>query len=334
MAATAAGGYMTLLDRAKITDPDGGIAKIIELQQQQVGILDDIHWEECNSDMTHRYSQRISLPAVGYRYVAEPSPASKSTNAQVQDGCGILTGWSEIPEETVKIGGKAAEVRFSEAVSFWDAMMQTFGGKLRTANKAVTPKEFTGFYARYNSKAGVTGQNIIDCGGVQSDNTSILYVGWGPRTIHCIYPKGMTAGIDHKDFGLQVLQDTTVPGGSRLAVFQERWQWMHGLAVKDWRFAARGCNIDISNLTSKSSAADLPETLIRLWHRMPHHNGTREAINMSRTAFEMLDIQCRDDVTTGGQLKYDDVYGKTVPTFRKVPIRIDDQQLETEAQVT
>lgn len=333
MAATNASGYMTLLDRAKITDPDGGIAKIIELQQQQVGILDDIHWEECNMDSSHRYTQRTALPSVGYRYVAEPSAASKSTNAQLNDQTGILTGWSEIPEETANIGGHRAEVRFSEAVAFWESMMQTFGGKLRTANHAATPKEFTGFYARYNLLAGVTGQNIVTGGGSGSDNTSMLYVGWGPRTVHCIYPKGMKAGIDHKDFGLQVLQDTTVPGGSRLAVYQERWQWMHGLAVKDWRFAVRGCNIDVSNLVAKSSAADLPEMLIKMWHRLPHHNGIREAIMMSRTCFEMLDIQLRDDVIAGGQLKYEDVYGKTVPTFRRVPIRIDDQQLETEATV-
>lgn len=333
MAATNAGGYMTLLDRAKITDPNGGIAKIIELQQQQLGILDDIHWEESNRDFSHAYSQRTSLPTVGYRYIAEPSPASKSTNAQLNEQMGILTGWSEIPEETADIGGKRAEVRFSEAVSFWESMMETFAGKLRTANHAVTPKEFTGFYPRYNLKAGVTGQNIVDGGGVGSDNTSMLYIGWSPRTIHCIYPKGMKAGIDHKDFGLTVLQDTTVPGGTRLAVYQERWQWMHGLVIKDWRFAARGCNIDISNLVTKSSAADLPDMLIKMWHRFPHHNGLRESIVMSRTNFEMLDIQCRDDVQLGGQLKYEDVFGKTVPTFRRIPIRIDDQQLETEAQV-
>lgn len=331
MAATNAGGYMTLLDKAKITDPDGGISKIIELQQQQIGILDDIHWEESNMDTSHRYAQRTSLPAVGYRYVAEPSAASKSTNAQLNDHTGILTGWSEIPQETAEIGGHLKEVRMSEAVSFWESMMQTFGGKLRTANHAATPKEFTGFYARYNALTGITSQNVINGGGVGSDNTSMLMVGWGPRTVHCIYPKGMKAGIDHKDFGLQVLQDSTVPGGSRLAVYQERWQWMHGLVVKDWRFVARGANIDVSNLVLQSSAADLPEMLIKMWHRFPHHNGIREAVMLSRTTFEMLDIQLRQDVQTGGQLTYENVFGKTVPTFRKIPIRVDDQQLENEA---
>jgi hypothetical protein len=131
-----------------------------------------------------------------------------------------------------------------------------------------------------------------------------------------------------------VLQDTTVPGGSRLAVYQERWEWKHGLAVKDWRFAARACDIDVTALVTKTSAEDLPDMFIRLWHRFPHHNAIREGYYVSRTLFEMLDIQLRDDVSSGGQLKYEEVFGKLVPTFRGIPIRIDDQQLENEGVVS
>ncbi len=338
MAATASGGYMTLVDQAKLKDPNGGIAEVVELLKQSNACLDDIYWAEGNLDAGHQSTVRTSLPTVGYRYVGEASPTGKSTTAQINDQTGILTAWSEVPKETAERGGHLAETRMSEAEPFLEAMNQKFVGKLKYGNGSLVPKEFTGFFPRYASTAGVTGQNVILCGGAGSDNTSILLVGWSKKTVFCVFPKGTKAGIEHEDFGLQVLQDVAATGpqlgGSRLAVYQERWEWKHGLVVKDWRYAARGANIDVSNLVTKSSAADLPDTIIKLWHRIPNHEIVREGLYMSRTCFEMLDIQLRDDVIAGGQLKYEDVFGRKVPTFRGIPIRVDDQQLETEATIT
>ena len=55
---------------------------------------------------------------------------------------------------------------------------------------------------------------------------------------------------------------------------------------------------------------------------------------MNRTVFQMLDIQRRDDVISGGGLVYTDVDGKAVPSFRGIPIKIVDALLETEGQVS
>jgi len=50
--------------------------------------------------------------------------------------------------------------------------------------------------------------------------------------------------------------------------------------------------------------------------------------------FQMLDIQRRDDIITGGGLVYKEVDGVAIPTFRGIPIRICDALLETEATVS
>ena len=38
----------------------------------------------------------------------------------------------------------------------------------------------------------------------------------------------------------------------RMRALQERWQWKAGIALKDWRYVVRICNIDVSNLAGGS----------------------------------------------------------------------------------
>jgi len=86
-------------------------------------------------------------------------------------------------------------------------------------------------------------------------------------------------------------------------------------------------------LVSKSSAADLTELMIRAYHRIPTMGMGKCAFYMNRTVKQMLDIQRRDDVQSGGSLVYNDVDGKLIPSFRGIPVRTVDAILETEALV-
>jgi hypothetical protein len=103
--------------------------------------------------------------------------------------------------------------------------------------------------------------------------------------------------------------------------------------LRDWRFAARLANIDISNLVAKSSAADLIDGMIKLIHRIPSFNMGKAAFYMNRTCKQMLDIQRRDDVAGAG-MTFVEVDGKMIPTFRGIPIKTVDGLLETEAAVS
>jgi hypothetical protein len=214
----------------------------------------------------------------------------------------------------------------SEAKAFLEAMNQEFVQTLFYGNSNTAPEEFTGLAARYASLSAQSGQNIINGAGAGSDNSSIWLICWSPETVHGIYPKGSQAGLTHEDMDLETVEATAGIAGSRLLAYRERWQWKSGLALRDWRYAVRAANIDISNLVAKSSAADIPDIMIRMYHRIPNPQLGRCAYYMSRTVFEMFDIQRRDDVVSGGML-YAEVDGRLIPTFRGYPIRICDQLL-------
>lgn len=323
----------TLADIAKRTDPDGKISSIVELLGQTNEMLPDMLWKEGNLATGERTTVRTGLPTVAWRLLNQGVQPSKSTTAQIDESCGMLEAWSEVDVELAKLNGNTAAFRLSEGMAFIEAMNQEMQSTLIYGNSSTAPEEFNGLAVRYSSLSAANGQNIVSGSGSQSDNSSIWLISWGANSIHGIYPKGSKAGLDHMDHGEVTVETTAGIAGTRMRAFQDQWTWKCGVALRDWRHVVRIANIDISNLVAKSSAADLIELMIKAIHRLPNRMG-KPVFYMNRTVFQMLDIQRRDDVISGGGLVYSEVDGKVVPTFRGIPIRLVDALVETEAAVT
>lgn len=322
----------TMADIAKRMDPDGKIAAVVELLSQTNEMLDDMLWVEGNLPTGHRTTIRTGLPTVAWRLLNQGVQPSKSTTAQVDEGCGILEAWSEVDVELAKLNGNTAAFRLSEGMAFIEAMNQEMQQTVIYGNSGLASEEFNGLAVRYSSLSATSGQNIISGSGAGSDNSSIWLVSWGAQTVHGIYPKGSQAGLSHSDHGEVTVETTAGVAGTRMRAFQDQWTWKCGVALRDWRHVVRMPNIDISNLVAKSSAADLIELMIKAIHRLPNRMG-KPVFYMNRTCFQMLDIQRRDDIIAGGGLVYNEVDGKIVPSFRGIPIKIVDALTETEAAV-
>lgn len=332
--ATLSSNALTLVDWAKRKDPDGKTSSIVELLMQTNEILDDMLWVEGNLPTGHRTTVRTGLPTVAWKLINQGVQPSKSTTAQIDEAVGIMEAWCEVDVDLAMLNGNTASFRLSEAQAFIEAMNQEMASTLIYGNAGTAPEEFTGLSIRYADSTAGNGQNVLKAGGSQSDNTSVWLVCWGANTVHGIFPKGSNAGLQHFDHGEVTIQDATGIAGSRLRAFQDQWQWKCGIALKDWRFAVRICNIDVSDLTDNSgSQADLINFMIKAMHRLPSMNMGRCAFYMNRTAFQMLDIQRRDDVAAAG-MTYSEVDGKLVPNFRGIPIRKVDAILDTEATVS
>jgi len=322
----------TLADWAKVLDPDGSTAQVIELLNQMNEITEDMTWVEGNLPTGHRSSVRTSLPQGTWRRFNEGVAPTKSTSTQITDACGMLETYSEIDKALADLNGNTAAYRLQEDRAFLEGLTQQLAGTLFYGNTSTNPERFMGLAARYNTTSTATSQtanNVLVGGGAGSDNTSIWLVGWGDLSCHGIFPKGSKAGLTMQDLGEQTILDAL---GTRYQGYRTRYKWDAGLTVRDWRYVVRIPNIDVSDLAG-ASPADLPKLMMRAMARIPNLKMCRPAWYMNRTTKQWLDIQrsmgpgTSTTQTTNSNVRrtLDQSDGRFFSDFGGIPIRICDQ---------
>lgn len=333
--ATLASGALTLADWAKRIDPEGKVPVVAELLSQSNEILEDAVFMEGNLPTGHRLVIRTGLPTVYWRSINQGIPTSKSTTAQVDESVGMLEAYARIDKDLALLNGNTAQFRLSEDVAFLEAMNQTQASTLFYGNPGTDPRQYLGLGPRYSAISGAgNSQNIIDGAGTSSNNTSIWLVVWGENTVFCPFPKGSAAGLVHNDQGELTVYDTS---GNPYQALQTHYQWKNGLAVKDWRYVVRICNINTANLVAESSAADLIKLMSRALDRIPNLGMGRAAFYMNRTVYSMLRIQALNKSTNALAVQPGlNQFGTAANwlSFEGVPLRRCDQLLNTEARVT
>lgn len=327
---TLSGNALTLADWAKRQDPNGGTADIVEILSQENEMLDEMLWVEGNLATGHRTTVRTGLPTPQWRMINEGVTPSKSTTRQVDEGCAILEAWGEVDVELANLAGDLNEFRLSEATPFIQGMSQELQQTLVYGNAGLNPEEITGLAPRYASSSGVTGQNVILGGGAGSDNTSVWLIGWSEQTVHGIFPKGSKAGIEHEDLGIETVETTAGVAGARMRAYRDRFVVKPGLAVRDWRYAVRICNLDVSDMAA--GTVNIIQLMIKALHRLPSLRSVRPAFYANRTVKQYLDIQASEKGNV--MLTVGEEEGRMKTSLRGVPIRTVDQLIEAETLVS
>lgn len=331
--ATLTANVLTLADWAKRLDPDGKVPAIVELLSTTNEILRDMSFMEGNLPTGHRTTVRTGLPAVAWRLLNNGIAPGKSTTAQIDEQCGMLEAYSEVDKDLAELNGNTSSFRLSEAQSFIEAMNQEMAATLFYGNTGTAPEEFTGLAPRFSDLGAENARNIIDGAGTGSDNTSVWLVAWGGNTIHGIFPKGSKAGLVHEDLGLVTVENANGIGGARMRAYRDHWQWKTGIALRDWRYVVRICNIDVSDLTGEeTTATDLIRSMIKAMYRLQTMGLGRPVFYMNRTVMQMLDIQ-RFAVVAAAGMTQSYVDGEQRNAFRGIPIRLCDGLLNSEARV-
>ena len=319
---------LTYTDWAKRYN-DGRISVIVELLSQTNEILDDMRWVEGNLPTGPRTTVRTGLPQGTWRQLNYGVQPTKSTTSQVTDTCGMLETYSEIDKALADLNGNTAEFRLSEDKAFLEGLSQQLAQTLFYGNTDIAPEKFMGLAPRFSTlNAGTaSSQNVIDAGGTGADNTSIWLVVWGDLTVHGIFPKGSKAGLQMRDLGEQTLLDAN---GNRYQGYRTHYKWDAGLTVRDWRYAVRIANIDVSDLAS-GTPADLTKFMIRATHKVPSLKTGQPVFYMNRTGRQWLDVQAanKDNV----MLNISEFEGRPVREFLGIPIRTCDQIALNEPRV-
>lgn len=345
-------GRNTLIDIARSFGPDGKVAVVAELLNQSNEIIRFMPFIEGNLPTGHKGVVRTGLPTVQLRSFYRGVKVSKSGRSTVEDVCAMAEGRNEIDKDLADLNGNTAAFRLSEGLAFVEAMNQTFAQQMLYGDTSSNPDGVLGLTPRYNSLSATSGANIIDAGGTGSDNTSVWLVVGGENTITGIYPKGSQAGLQQQDLG-EI--DAFDENNDRFRAYGEIWKWKFGLHVKDWRYAVRIANIDVSDLVGQTgtqavtASTWINKLMIKALARIPSMGMGTPFFMASRTVKEMLSIGAMDksqNVLSFGQGL--DQYGKVGPgsvagsgtgisggqlMFQGVPVLTVDQILSTEARV-
>ena len=323
----------TLADLAKVTDPDGSIADVVEILNATNEILMDMTFLEGNLTTGHRTSIRSGLPTPTWRKLYGGVQPTKSRAVQVTDNTGMMEDYSEVDKALVDMAGNPAAFRLQEDRPHIEGMNQEFASTLFYGDESTAPEEFTGLAARYNSLSAENGDNIIAGGGSGADNASIWLICWGPNTCHGIIPKGSKAGIQQRDLGEVTIENADGNNG-RMQAYRTHYRWDVGLSVRDWRYVVRVANIDRSLLTSDiSTGADLNDLMHQAWTELPSTSAGRCAWYMDKQVMSFLRRQTSNAVANS-TLSVDMVGGTMQTSWGGIPIRRCDALRTNEATVS
>src|SRR5688572_2449372 len=96
---------LNLSDWAKSLDPDGTVARVIELLEQSNPILKDIPFMEGNLPTGHRTTVRTGLAGASWRLLNAGVTPSKGSKAQIDEQAGQLESWSQVDKKLAELGG-------------------------------------------------------------------------------------------------------------------------------------------------------------------------------------------------------------------------------------
>lgn len=345
-------GRNTLIDVARSYGPDGKVAVVAELLNQSNEIIRFLPFIEGNLPTGHKGVVRAGLPSVQLRSFYRGVKVSKSGRSTIEDVCAMAEGRNEIDKDLADLNGNTAAFRLSEGLAFIEAMNQTFAQQMIYGDTSTNPDGVLGLTPRYNSLSAQSGANIIDAGGTGSDNTSVWLVVAGENTVTGIYPKGSQAGLHQQDLG-EI--DAFDENNDRFRAYAELWKWKFGLHVKDWRYAVRIANIDVSDLVGQTgtqaitAATWINKLMIKAMARIPSMGMGTPFFMASRTVKEMLSIGALDKsqnalAFTAATNQFGNVAPGSVAgsgtgisgaqlVFQGVPVLTVDQILATEARV-
>lgn len=324
----------TLADIAKMTAPDGKIAKIIEVMQQTNELLDDMVWIEGNLPTGHRTTSRSGLPTPTWRRLNYGVQPTKETSIQVTDNCGMLEDYAEVDKALADLNGNTPAFRLRSDKAHIQGMMHEVAKTVFYGNETTTPEMFTGLSPRFSTRnvaTAASARNVIHGGGAGATNTSIWLVVWGESMVHGIYPKGSQSGLQHQDKG-QVTIENADGNGGRMEAYRSHYKWDCGLSVPDWRYAVRIANIDVSTLTSDgATGAKLFDLMAQASERVESLSTGKAAFYCNRTVREWMRLQAANHKNV--RLTQEQVAGRRVLMVDEVPVRRCDALLNTEATV-
>ncbi len=331
---------VTMADVAKSKNKKiGGVAEVLVKHN---AALNDIPFQVMNEGTIHKEDIRSNLPEVYYRKANQPISPSKTTIEERSFQAAHFESKSQMDEMVAKRGGadRVAYNRWNQAQGHIQAQAQEQASLLIYGSPLVSVLKCPGLFDVYSTvdeTAEETGRQVIDAGGITGDNCSIVRVQWGERSIFGVYPASTSFGLTRIDRSaggklVQIAGTTAESTTGHFYGYEEEFHTDHGLVVKDYRQAARICNIDPA-LMILGTGPDLIDLMISAHYKLDNPEDGMGAWYVNRTVQAHLHKQSLTKVGAGAGLNYENYQGKPVLMFLGAPVRRMDALLNTEDRV-
>ena len=182
--ATLTPGAFTYAEWALRHDPSGKVATLVDLMSQKNGILEDCLAVECQSGNAFEFTQVVKLPSPTRRIYNQGVGATLAGVAKQVTTCSEYADWAKFDASLAELGGNLSELRAQDDALHMEGIGQQVATDLFYANRNTDPTQFMGLaniYYTVNSANSSIAGNVIDGGGINSTNTSVWLVTWGPK---------------------------------------------------------------------------------------------------------------------------------------------------------
>lgn len=323
--ATIVQNVLTILEQAK-RQYHGEVQKIAEILDEINEIFGTMMAREANDKHSHVVTVRAALPTINPRGPNEGAESNVSKVRQIREAMMVLDSFVRIDELILRPEKSREEFVMTEIRAQLEATMQGFGEAFVYGNMADDPRTIDGLATRYGA---LSLDNVYGAGKSGGDGTSVWMIETGPDAAYLIYPQGSTAGIRRESHEWMTFEDAS---GNPYRGWEEQVQLGIGLAIADDRAAQRLANIDPAGGTNGLDGTGKVNDLVKMRNNLPRM-GRNSNLYVNRTTKAQMDIWALDKANA--YFTMDTLQNGSVQTrFQGIPVRVLEQILDTEAQVS
>ncbi len=337
---------LTYVDFIKGLDAKGNfVHRCINLAVKANEMLDDITVVEANNGTALETTVRTETPKPVWTQYYGGIPSNKGSKAKIKVSCGRM-GTKIIVDKKLYDDAKDKDAVLADEVqSAQDGMKMEMGNMLIYGLLADNPLGFNGLFKHYSAYGTDTTDDtesahyVLNAKNAWGEGTagtnfgSIALVGWSPNTITCFQSEGHTqGGIEITPKRVVDIADPDVGPDATYEAYLQYLYWELGLAVRDFRFGGRICNIERDKMLSGSDKGlGYIELIDRLSMRV-HDSGVKQAWYMDKQMFENVSVLF-SRLTRANAITFQHVEGRKERRLFGIPVRIQECMKVVEQEV-
>ena len=333
MADLLLGSALTIAELRRRETPDGKLSDLIDVLNQENGILDYMTWIECNAGDYHEDKRTVSEPTGQLRSYDEGVPGEAGVTEVVLEPTVELASISEVDNKKYQRSADPDGYRMQEDTFFLRGMTKTFVGKAFDGNRSTDGRDIDGINNRddYNT---LSAENVYDNAGgnasVTANKTSVYFIQFGDKKVNMIFPrgdpnKGGMLPIKMQDFGLSIIDQAGTSQTRKYPAWQTWFDTSFGWFFHDPRCCKRIVNISTSNIDGVDDFAWHEDSMIDVFNQL-EYNGANAAIFCNRTVLTQAQKRANEkgNAYFTMEMEGEGPFAKPVTRFMGIPmVRVD-----------